>query len=349
METVKILNRLVKAKGVTGFEQAGITETVAQLFREFTEGFEDARVWTDRSGSAFASVGRSGPTLMIMAHLDEIGMAVTKIEDNGMLRIASVSGVDPRVLPGSRVLVCGRKDLTGVVGAVPPHLTGSRDKAYKWEELSVDLGLSKERAEALVAVGDRVTFYPEEVLELKNGFVSSKTLDDRALVAAELYCLELLKKRRFDCRVVMAASVNEEHSGLGAVTGAYSVKPDMAIVMDVTFGKSACSPDCFDMDKITLAVGSNIHPRMFDMLRDAADSARIVWEYEPIMGGSGTDATAVQISGLGVPCGLVSPPLRYMHTNVETIKTETLLNCGRICAEFITALGGDWREKLCLD
>ncbi len=349
METVKILQRLITARGVTGFERSGITETVAELFREFTEGFEDAKVWTDVNGNAFASVGSTGPTVLIMAHMDEVGMAVTKIEENGMLRVASVAGVDPKILPGSRVLVCGKRELLGVVGATPPHLTTSKEKAYKWDELTVDIGFSKARAAELVAVGDRVTFYPEDVLELKNGFVSSKSLDDRALVAAELCCLELLKKRRFDCRVVMCASVDEEHSGLGAKTGAYSVRPDMAIIMDVTFGKSACSSDGFDMDKIALAVGPNIHPRMFEMLKDAADSARIGWEYEPGMGPTGTDATDVQISRLGVPCGLVSPPLCYMHTSAETIKTETLQNCGRVCAEFITALGGDWRDKLCLD
>ncbi len=349
METVKILNRLIKAQGVTGFERSGITDTVAELFREFTKGFDGAEVWTDVNGNAYASVGDTGPTVLIMAHMDEIGMTVTKIEDNGMLRIDSVAGVDPRVLPGNRVRVCGRQELMGIVGAVPPHLTDSKKKAYKWNELTVDLGLKKERVQELVSVGDRITFYPEDVLELKNGFVSSKSLDDRALVAAELYCLELLKKRRFDCRVVMCASVDEEHSGLGAVTGAYSVNPDMAIIMDVTHGKSSCASDCFDMDKIALAVGSNIHPRMFGMLKDAADNIRVGWEYEPVMGPTGTDTTDVQVSRLGVPSGLVSPPLRYMHTTVETIKTETLLNCGRVCAEFITAIDGDWREKLCLD
>ncbi len=349
METVKILDRLIKAQGVTGFERSGITQTVKELFGEFTEGFAGAKVWSDVNGNAFVQVGESGPTVMIMAHMDEVGMTVTKIEDNGMLRIASVAGVDPRVLPGSRVRVCGKQELMGVVGAVPPHLTASKDKAYKWDELTVDLGLGKERAGELVSIGDRVTFWPDDVLELKNGLVSSKSLDDRALVAAELYCLELLKKRRFDCKVVMVASVDEEHSGLGAITGTWSVKPDMAIVMDVTFGKSACSPDCFDMDKIALGLGPNIHPKMFGMLKDAADSARVAWDYEPVMGATGTDATDVQISGVGVPCGLVSPPLRYMHTNAETIRIETLLNCGRVCAEFITALGGDWRDKLCLD
>ena len=142
METVKILDRLVKAAGVTGYEHAGITETAAELFREFTQGFDNAKVWTDINGNAYASVGDKGPTVLIMAHLDEVGMTGTRIEDNGMLRIDTVAGADPRILPGSRVRVCGRRELLGVVGAVPPHLTASKDKAYKWNELTVDIGLS---------------------------------------------------------------------------------------------------------------------------------------------------------------------------------------------------------------
>lgn len=349
MELVKVLNRLITAPGVTGYEQSGVTNVCLELFREFTDGLPGAKVWSDVNGNAYAEVGDHGPRVLVMAHMDEIGMCVTKIEDNGMLRIKSVAGADPRVLPGSRVKVFGREALTGVVGAVPPHLTESKSKAYKWDDLTVDLGLPADKVRELVAAGDRISFWPDEVLELKNGCLSSKTMDDRALVAAELFCLELLKKRRFDCRVVMCASVDEEHSGLGAITASYSIKPDMGIVMDVTFGKAANTPDGYDMDKVLLAVGPNIHPGMFNMVKAAADSAKIDWGYEPVMGATGTDATDMQISALGIPCALISPPLRYMHTVAETIKDETLLNCGRICAEFITAIDGDWRDKLCLD
>ena len=349
MESVKILDRLAKAPGVTGFEHAGIRDTVRELFTEFTAGFDNAEVYSDVNGNVYAEVGEGGPKILIMAHMDEIGMAVSKIEKNGMLRMVSVAGVDPRVLPGGEVLVYGRETLRGIVGATPPHLTASKDKAYKMDELTVDVGLPYDKVVSLVSVGDRITFMPEGVLELKNGFVSSKSLDDRALVFAELVCLEVLKKRRFSARVVLCASVNEEKTGLGARTASYSVKPDMGIVMDVTFGKASNTPDGFDMDKLTLAVGPNIHPKMFEMLKAAADGAKIPWEYEPCMGATGTDATDMQISGLGIPCGLISPPLRYMHTNAETISLETLENCGKLCAEFITNIGDDWRDKLCLD
>ena len=353
MDVVKVMNRLIKAQGVTGHEQSGITGEVSALFREFGEPL-GAMVLTDINGNAYAMVTgelspEEAPVLLVMAHLDEIGMIVTKIEENGMLRMASVAGVDPRVLPGSRVLVCGKKELIGVVGATPPHLFASNKDAYKMEELTVDLGLPYDKVCELVTVGDRVTFEPRDVLELKNGFMASKSFDDRALVAAELYCMELLKNRRFMGRIVFCASVNEEKTGLGAITATYSTKPDMGIVMDVTFGKCEHFSDGFEMDKVALGVGPNLHPVIFKRLKKAADDAKIAYELEAELGATGTDATDVQISRQGVPCGLISPPLRYMHTNVEVMKDETILNCGRLLAQFICNIDKDWRQGLCWD
>lgn len=354
MDVVNVLDRLVKAQGVTGFEHSGVSGTVAELFREYSAGFNGAEIDIDVNGNVFCTVTgdiepEAAPKLLVMAHLDEIGMIVTKIEENGMLRMASVAGVDPRVLPGSRVRVCGKQELLGIVGATPPHLVASNDDSYKMEELTCDLGLPYEKVCGLVSVGDRITFAPDNVLELKNGFLSSKTFDDRALVAAELYCMELLKKRRFMGKIVFCASVNEEKTGLGAAAGTYNAKPDMGIVMDVTFGKCECHSDGFDMDKLTIGLGPNLHPVIFKRLKSAAEEAKIPFELEPCMGATGTDATDVQISRAGVPCGLISPPVRYMHTNVEVIQKETLLNCGRLLAEFICGVDKDWRCGLCWD
>ncbi len=349
MDIINVITELVTAAGVTGFEDdaghgGGEAAAVAKLFREYTND-----VWQDVNGNVYARVGTGAPTLLVMAHMDEIGMAVNGIEENGMLRIVSVAGVDPRVLPGSEVRVCGKRELRGIVGAVPPHLLTSNEDAYKMEDLTVDVGLPYDTVVSLVSVGDRVTFKPEKPLELKNGLLSSKSLDDRGLVAAEIVCLELLKKRRYNCTVVMCASVNEEKTGLGATTGAYSVEPDMAIVMDVTHGKSACLADALPLDKLEITCGPNIHPKMFSQLCDTAKSLGIGYEVDACMGRTGTDATDVQVSRGGIPTGLISPPLRYMHTNVETISIDTLNNCGRMLAEFITSIDDDWREKLCLD
>lgn len=354
MDVLNVLTRLVTAPGVTGFEHAGVTETAAELFREYG-GPLGAEVTTDINGNAFAVVTgelcpEAAPTVLVMAHLDEVGMAVTKIEDNGMLRLSSAAGVDPRVLPGSRIKVYGfGGEFAGVAGATPPHLVASNETAYKMDELTVDLGLPFEKVRAAVAVGDRATFFPLPPLELKNGFIASKTLDDRALVAAELYCMELLKNRRFMGRIVFCASSNEEKTGLGAATGSFAADPDIGIVMDVTFGKCACCQDGFDMEKFTLGVGPNLHPVIFKRLKEAADEAKLAYEIEACMGPTGTDAVDLQIARRGVPCGLISPPVRYMHTNVEVINKESLLNCGRVLAEFICRIDKDWRDGLCWD
>ena len=135
MDVIKTMDRLSNAQGVTGFEHAGITQEVCALFRETAEGLENVRVRSDVSGSAFVTVGSGSPHVLVMAHLDEVAMIVMGIEKNGMLRVASAAGADPKVLPGSRVRVYGRRELTGIVGAIPPHLTASKSAAYKWDHL----------------------------------------------------------------------------------------------------------------------------------------------------------------------------------------------------------------------
>src|SRR5699024_10787019 len=153
MDMYKAISDLVTVNGVTGYETA-VSGVVEEYFRRFTD-----YVWHDVSGNTFAGIGTGRPVVMVIAHLDEIGMMVTDIEDNGMLRIRSVAGVDPRVLPGSEVVVHGVETLKGIVGAVPPHLiTGGTDAAYQMDDLCCDVGLDLKRVKELVRVGDIVTF-----------------------------------------------------------------------------------------------------------------------------------------------------------------------------------------------
>lgn len=162
MDMYKAISDLVTVNGVTGYETA-VSGVVEEYFRRFTDD-----VWHDVSGNTFARIGTGRPVVMVIAHMDEIGMMVTDIEDNGMLRIRSVAGVDPRVLPGSEVVVHGVETLKGIVGAVPPHLiTGGTDAAYKMDDLCCDVGLDLKRVKELVRVGDIVTFALEAPLKLK--------------------------------------------------------------------------------------------------------------------------------------------------------------------------------------
>lgn len=213
------------------------------------------------------------------------------------------------------------------------------------------MGYPVEQVRAWVHEGDYITFAPKPPLSLKNGYVSSKTLDDRSLVAVMMECMERLQRRKLQCSVVFCASVQEERSGLGGMLGAYSVHPDMAIAIDVCHGPTpGVKPfETTPMDKVLLTRGSNIHEKLFAMLEDAAKEQNIETDVEAVMGHTGTDAWLMQIQRGGIPCGLVSPPLRYMHTSVETIRMETLHNCAKVLSGMIGSIDEKWEEALCLD
>ena len=347
MDILRAISELVAAPGVTGAEQA-IGEVVKQYFSAYTQD-----VWQDKYGNVYGRIGQKNrPEILIMAHMDEIGLMVTKVEENGILRMINVGGVDPRVLPGSEVLVLGEKPLPGVIGAIPPHLTGGKmDNAYQIPELICDIGYDGETARKLVHEGDYITFAPKAPLQLKNGYLSSKTLDDRALVAVMLECMERLSRQKLQCSVVFCASVQEERSGLGGILGAYSVKPDMAIAIDVCHGPTpGVKPfETAPMDKVVLTKGSNIHEKLLQMLQNSAKEQNIATELEIAMGPTGTDAWTMQVQRGGIPCAIVSPPLRYMHTSVETIRLETLHQCAKVLSGMIAGIDEKWEDALCLD
>jgi len=347
MNMLQAITDLITTPGVTGAEHA-VGEVVKQYFSAYTQD-----IWQDKFGNVYGRIGEAqGPEIMVMAHMDEIGLMVTGIEDNGMLRMINVGGVDPRVLPGSEVLVLGEKPLPGVIGAIPPHLTGGQTgNAYKIEDLVCDIGYDAEKARELVHEGDYITFAPKAPLQLCNGYVSSKTMDDRALVAMMLECMEMLSKRKLKCSVVFCASVQEERSGLGGRIGAYSVHPDMAIAVDVCHGPTpGVRPfEAAPMDKVVLTKGSNIHEKLFGMLQASAREQNIATDLEIAAGHTGTDAWEIQVQRGGIPSAIVSPPLRYMHTSVETIRMETLRNCAKVIAGMIGNIDENWEAALCLD
>ncbi|MBE5761813.1 MAG: M42 family metallopeptidase [Clostridiales bacterium] len=346
MNTRSVISRLVTAPGATGHEEK-VGDVVLELFSGICDD-----VWCDKYGDIYAKIGSGEPTVLICAHLDEVSMIVTDILENGMLKICSLAGVDPRVLPGSEVVVDGKVQLKGIIGAVPPHLlTGKENAAYKIDDLTVDLGLPFEKVRELVVIGDIVRFDPIEPLELKNGRIAGKTLDDRAHVAVMIKAIEILKKRLINCTAVFCASVQEEKTGLGATLSTYNVRPDIGIAIDVTHGPTpgAGEYDCFPLDKLVLTRGSNIHPKVYKMLKKAGDDIGIPTVTEAAMGHTGTDAWSMQVTAGGCATGLISTPLKYMHTNVELLDVNTLENCAKLLAQFIANIDEDWEAQLCLD
>jgi endoglucanase len=363
METAALLRELTEARGPSGYE-----EEVRRVVRaRFAAHARDVRV--DALGNCIARLpgtaeGIEGaataggaalppngarPGLMLTAHMDEIALMVTQLE-KGFLRVTQVGGFDPRVLLAQEVIVHGARELPGIIVSVPPHFTdpSEREKPVQLEKLFVDLGLSPGDVESLVHVGDLVTLRARWT-ELSGGYAACKSMDDRAAVAAIILCMEELTHRRHAWDVFAVATVQEEVGGRGAMAGAFGVAPAAAVALDATFGMQPglSAADAMKMDGgPSIAMGPNFHPRLFDRLIEAAKAIELPHQVEPIPAESGTDAWHIQVSRSGVPCALVSIPVRYMHTPVETVCLRDVERAGRLLAEFICRLPLEFAESL---
>ncbi|HHY32603.1 MAG TPA: M42 family metallopeptidase [Firmicutes bacterium] len=339
---------LVSEAGVSGHEREVAEVAKAQMSGLFDEARHDAL------GNLILlkrGMGRAPhPRVMLAAHMDEIGLMVTKIEEEGCLRVTEVGGIDRRILPGLEVVVHGRRDLPGVVGAKPPHVQepDERKKSVKWEDLFIDVALTADEARELVQVGDTATFatHPSR---LKGQLMAGKAMDDRAGVAVMFECLKVLADARHHADVYCVATVQEEVGLRGAITSTYGIVPDIGIAVDVGHGDMLGVPE---YDTLTLgkgpaiAFGPQVHPAVFARLKEIADDLDIGVQVEPSPYPGGTDAFAIQVTRGGIPSALISIPLRYMHTAVETVSLADIKKAGRLLAEFVVRLDKKFVEGL---
>ena len=362
METLNLLTLLSEATGPTGYE-----ESVCNVVRELWLPFVD-EIRVDAMGSLVAVQRGTGPaprpTVMAAAHMDEIGLIVTGIE-NEFLHLHALGGVDRRVLLGLEVCVHGRKDLpgepsgglagepagcvAGVIGSRPPHVlpASERQDVLPWHEIFVDLGLSAEEVKARVRVGDYVTVR-QPLVALKNGRAAGKAFDNRASVAALTLALETLRRQKHVWDFYAVATVQEEVGIKGAITSAYGIDPDIAVALDVTFAKQHgdSDPGVFELGEgPTIGVGPNFHPDMVKRLKEAAEADEVPFVIEPLSGSSGTDAWGIQLTREGVPSGLISIPVRYMHQPVEVVALRDIERAGRLLSGFVTRLEPVYRPE----
>ncbi len=329
----ELLQRLCGTCSVAGHGE----ETAEEICRLVAPFCDSAHV--DSFGNVIGvRYGTSGKTVLLDAHMDEIGLQVKEIREDGGLEVIAVGGVDPRILPCSEVVVHGKRPLYGVIGAKPPHLLGSGEekKALSLSHMTVDVGMK--HPEEVVRIGDPVTFLPV-FRELGQGRISSKGLDNKCGVAIALYAMQQLK----NCphTIVFLASTAEELGCLGAAAAVRQFVPDLAIVTDVTFGMTPDEEEslCFPLGSgAALCTGANIYPVCFKHALETAKKCRIPYTVEVEGGDSGTNAGVIQLSGKGVPCLLISVPLRYMHTMVETVELSDMEAAARLMIELA---GGD--------
>lgn len=348
MKLEQFLAQITALPGVSGYEGQ-----MGELIRSAFSPYAD-EIRRDNLQNLIAlkkGEGENRPSIMLAAHMDEIGLMVTKIEEKGFLRVTGVGGVDERTILAQEVTVFGKEPLFGIVGAKPPHLQDAdeRTKAVKMEDLYIDLGLSEERVKELVRVGDLVTVN-REYTALHGERATAKAMDDRAGVAMVLEIFKELQLLRHTVDVYGVATVQEEVGTRGAYTSTYGINPDLGIAIDVGHGHM---PDILKEedtlilgDGAAVAVGPHVHPKIYRKLKEIAEELSIPYQLEPSPYPGGTDAYAIQITRSGVPTALISIPLRYMHTSVETLDLADLKAGARLLANFIARIDNEFVEGL---
>ncbi len=334
----ELILKLSEMRGISGHEYR-INKEIAKLFEPYCDS-----VKIDALGSVIA-VRRCGeynaPKVMIEAHMDEIGFMVSSVTDEGFITFVNVGGVDERILPSLEVTIHGKRDIYGVI-STPPSDSYDSEKSYKAEDMAIDTGLDADTVKELVSIGDSITM-AQSVGELGKKQLSAKTMDDRASVAALIGVMKKLCKKNLHCDVYAVAAVQEEVGCRGGKTTSFGIAPDMAIAVDVTHGITPDNSErAFEVGKgLTISTGPNIHPRLFQRLEDTADFYKIPYDIEVDGGATGTDAWPIQVSGGGIATALLSMPLKYMHTAVETLAVSDVEAVRDLIANFIEGLESD--------
>ncbi len=348
MEGKELLRRLSQTPGVSGQEGA-VRKILMEELRPLVDEVKTdqmGNVIALKRGDAFRRGEKPPGRLLLTAHTDEIGLVVSGFWE-GFLRVHPVGGFDRRALLGQEVVVHGREDLPGVIGARPPHLGGQ--DVPSWKDVLVDVGASSDdELKTVVRIGDPITLRGQ-FGELLNGKVFGKAFDDRACVVAIVEALRLLQDYRHRWDVIFLGAVQEEIGHKGAFTGGYSVFPDLGIALDVGFATQpgVGKDQGHEAGKgPILALGPAFHRPLVDELKSVADRWNIPYQQEVITGASGTDAWALQVIRSGIPTALISLPLRSMHTVVETIAWKDVEASARWLAQFAAGLADDSKEKM---
>ena len=342
MEYTSVLKDISTYPGISGREER-FSKYIKGMFDKYCDETTIDNFYNVigiKKGSSY-----NNKKIMIAAHLDEIGMMVVGIEKKGFIRFSNIGGIDAKILLAQEVVVHGKKDILGVIGAKPPHLLKASDakKAVKIQDLSIDTGLSEDEVREYISIGDVISFKAKPLL-LKNKKFSSKSLDNRAGVAVLIDIMKKLKKIHHECDVYFVATSQEEVGLRGATVAAYNVRPDVAVVIDACHGAipEVSKDSVFKLGKgPAIAVGPNLHMNLTKKIIDIAKEENIPYQIEPSPGNTGTDAWAIQVSRTGIPTVLVSIPLKYMHTTVETLHLDDIKYSGKLVSKFILSIDSE--------
>jgi putative aminopeptidase FrvX len=335
-----LLDKLLRTGAPSGYEGPA-----AEVWRQAASF---ASLSSDGLGSSVARIGDAEPLLAVVGHIDEIGLVITHIDEKGFLYFAPIGGWDPQILVGQRVEIRAREGMVpGVVGRKPIHLLepDQRKKVVELKGLHIDIGAGdREEAAALVRVGDPVVIAVEPV-RLVGERLISRSMDNRLGAYVALEALRRCHEGGALAGSFAAIAAVQEEIGLfGARTSAFAVRPDLAIAVDVTHATDAPGVDEKEVGSHPMGSGpaigrgSTLSPKVFELLVETAEAEGIEHTIAASGRGTSTDADAIQISRAGVPTGLVSIPLRYMHSPVEMVDLADVEATVQLIAAFATRL-----------
>lgn len=327
--------KLCNVEGTPGDESPAMKLAAEEL------GFcEDIKCDPICGVSAFLGDKNAKRQIMFDAHIDQIALIVTEIDEDGFLHLSNLGGIDRRTMPGSLVKVFGKKVLSGVVCCLPPHISGGKDKIAEVQQQAVDLGLDRQRVCDLVSPGDRVLL-AGSVRPLMGSRVAGPALDDRGGCAAVIRAAQLLKGKKLGCGVHFVLSTREEVGGQGAQIQAYRLKPTEAVAVDVSFAKQA-GVDQKGLGSLSMGpmigFAASLSKDISSCLIELAKENNIPYQLEAMGGRTGTNCDSIGTVGVGIPCGLLSIPQRNMHTPSEVCDLEDIENTAALLAAYVMSI-----------
>ncbi len=338
MDIKKTLFDLCALLGVSGYEM-GVAEYACQLLKPYCDIVETTPL---SNAVGVRSCGLdSPPRILLDAHLDQIGFIVSGYEKGGFVRFTQSGGFDPRLLQTKEVYADtdNGQRFYGIITALPPHVqtASERDKAVPISNMLIDFGMADDVLKERIKIGTPICLAAPH-FELNNGFIGGCGLDDRAGFVAILYAMELIKDKKLCADVIVLGSSGEERNSYGAITATYTQFPDYAIAVDVTHATSPDVPKTKGFEAgsgACITKGTSLNRTFTDLIISVAKKKEIPHTIEVVSGFTGTNITPMQVVRFGVATGLVSLPLRYMHSPVEVVKTEDIESVGRLLAEVI--------------
>lgn len=335
MDVRKLLVALTEAVGVSGAEDGAAQVALAELRRFSPDAAMDA---FGNVSARFGAWRDDRPILLLDAHIDEIGLIVTHITEDGFLKVGNCGGVDRRLLLAQQVIIHGRERLAGVICSKPPHLEKGDEskKTPEVDAIAIDTGFSREQLIKRVSPGDRVTLHTS-TRTLLGDRITGKSMDDRAGVAVILRALELLDATETTFNIAVQFSTQEEVGERGAKIAAYSVSPDYAIAVDVSFAHTPDAPEhkCGKLGEgVMIGVSPTLSREMSDTLHTLAAGQGIPHQTEVMAGETSTNADVIGVTRSGAKTSTLSIPLRYMHTPVEVVSLADLEATARLIAAY---------------